>query len=353
MKGFIKKLLREGLLNESNGVFKDTTGIPDYEQLKKGNYDELPDKYREMEAKIEYMTPEEYLRACAEQQGTTYEKQLSFIRKDKVEELKILIDDGTQLYMPYLNNVKGDVSQEGRHRAKAAMDMGINKIPVLVIDSIESSESNDMLSSKIGVWDDLSKDEIGNFYVSYDLSSDWKVHDVLLSSISKSYDTYYLDDLLSKNMHPTLYPNLLKFVNMDNFISLIKFKISDVIDFSDKLPDEYADLFKSYHNAETDEEEKQAEEEISKLIKPLEKLVTLYILIHNDSIFRDIFSYDQKTKIGKLKIDDDMELNDDYNSGKDMLSHMMIYDDLGLYGSEGDEYYDIDWKFIEKYIDFV
>jgi hypothetical protein len=39
MKNLIKKLLKEGLLRESTNPFKDTTGIPDYEQLKNGNYD--------------------------------------------------------------------------------------------------------------------------------------------------------------------------------------------------------------------------------------------------------------------------------------------------------------------------
>jgi hypothetical protein len=353
MKHLIKKLLREGLLSESDGAFKDITGIHDYDNLMAGKTDNIAIDYKNMDFEVENMTPEDYLIRCAKQQGTTYEQQLSYIRKDKVEELKKLIGNGVKLYMPYINNVKGEVSQEGRHRAKAAMEMGIDTIPVLVINPKSNSVSDGTLSSKIGVWADLSKDENDNFYVSYDLSGGWKFQDALLSSVNRSYDVYYLDDILSMYIYPTLYPNPLSIVKRDDFHSSIKFDVRSVVDFSDVLPDKYSDIFRLYYDAETDEDEKRVEDEISKLIVPLEKLATLYILMHNANIFSEIFSYDSKTKTGKLLIDEDLSLDNEYDSGKDMLSKMMIYDDLGFYSFEGHEYHDMDWKFIEKYIDLV
>lgn len=357
MKHLIKKLLRESLLNESYDVFKDTTGIPDYEQLKNGNYDDLPTKYGDMEARVEYMSPEQYIKRCAKQQDTTYEQQLHFINKNRVEQLKHLIEDGTKLYMPYLNNVKGEVSQEGRHRAKAAMDMNIEKIPVLIINSIENSESNGMLSSMIGIWDDLSKDKHGHYYVSYDLSGEWEMQDLLLTACNKSYDDYFLDYLLSKIIYPDSYPNLLTMINKDN-ISIYGFRIDDVFKFyhyfGDIFPDKYADLFNAYYNAETYEEQKQIEEEISKLKRPLEKLILLYILTHNYYELYEIISYDPNTKIAKLKIYNDIKLNDNYESGKDMLSNMKIYDDVDFISYDDRNLYEkMDSKFIEKYIDLV
>ena len=354
MKHFIKKLLREELLRESEGAFKNKTGIHDYDNLMAGKTDNIAIDYKNMDFEVENMTPEDYLRRCAKQQGTTYEQQLSYIRKDTVEKLKKFIDDGAQLYMPYINNVKGEVSQEGRHRAKAAMDMGIETIPVLVISPKGNSESGGTLSSKIGVWDDLSKGEFGSFYVSYDLNGGWKSQDVLLSSVNSGYDVYFLDDILSMYIYPTLYPNPLSFVKRDDFQSSIKFDVRNVVEFSDILPEKYDNLFRLYYDAETDEDEKRAEEEISKLIVPLQKLATLFILIHNADVFSDIFDYDSKTKTGKLTIDEDLSLENEYDSGKEMLSKMMIYDDLGFYSFEGPEYgNNMDWKFVEKYIDLV
>jgi len=79
MKEVIKKLLRESLLNESYGPFKDSTMVPDYEKLKSGNYDELPSYYRDMLAEVVYMSPKEYLASCAELQGTSYEEQFNIV----------------------------------------------------------------------------------------------------------------------------------------------------------------------------------------------------------------------------------------------------------------------------------
>jgi hypothetical protein len=48
MKRYIKKLLRESLLNETESVFKSITNIPNFDKLKDGRYDELPPKYSNM-----------------------------------------------------------------------------------------------------------------------------------------------------------------------------------------------------------------------------------------------------------------------------------------------------------------
>jgi hypothetical protein len=182
MRAYIKQLLREALGGET--IFRDVTNIPDYDKLKAGKYDEIPSRYSNMVAYVEHMSPEDYLRECANIQGTTYEQQLKYISDNKVLKLIGLIESGVKLDMPYLNYY--DDLQEGRHRAKAAMDMGIDIIPVLVIDDkVEVEGSGDV------DWGDVI--EINNVkYVTFDVGS-WDGINRLLSSIRRNYDYYLLD----------------------------------------------------------------------------------------------------------------------------------------------------------------
>lgn len=341
MKGLIKRLLRENLISEN--YFQLKTNIPDYDKLLDGKYNELPNQYSNIYATIEYMSPEQYLRECAIIQDTTYADQLTYINKNKVDELKRKMKSGIKFDMPYLNYVWD--TQEGRHRAKAAIELGVEEIPVLVIKKDEDSESDISLPSKIGVWDDLIKDDYGNFYVTYDLSN-YKNTIELLNAVSRDYDISYLDDILSTYLYRNSYPNLLTLVNRNTSLGSINFDIDDVTYFIDRLPSKYKD---DLYNTNDEDIDKKLEE----LILPLSKLAILYILMHNSDIFYDIFSYDKETKTGSLIIDEDLSIGDNYKSGKEMLSKIKLYDDLDFYNIEGDEYYNMDNKFIEKYIDKV
>lgn len=79
------------------------------------------------------MSPAEYLKRCAYQvfDDATIESTLAAIDESNVKKYAEQMKSGTKFDMPYLNFMSGQ--QEGRHRAAAAMQLGIDKIPVLVV----------------------------------------------------------------------------------------------------------------------------------------------------------------------------------------------------------------------------
>lgn len=83
--------------------------------------------------RIAEMSPAEYLQRCAYQvfENATIESTLAAIDESNVKKYADMMKNGTKFDMPYLNFMSGQ--QEGRHRAAAAMQAGIEKIPVLVV----------------------------------------------------------------------------------------------------------------------------------------------------------------------------------------------------------------------------
>lgn len=83
--------------------------------------------------RIAEMSPAEYLKRCAYQvfEDATIESTLAAIDESNVKKYADMMKNGTKFDMPYLNFMSGQ--QEGRHRAAAAMQAGIDKIPVLVV----------------------------------------------------------------------------------------------------------------------------------------------------------------------------------------------------------------------------
>jgi hypothetical protein len=355
MKSYIKKLLRESLLNETESMFKSITNIPDYDKLKDGKYNELPSKYSNMSARVVNMSPEQYFKYCAKIQGTTYEQQFSYLRKVVVDKLIGLMDGGVKMDMPYLNFIKGDTSQEGRHRAKAAMDLGITSIPVLIIDRREGDEdaADNTLSSKIGVWDDLTV-ENGNYYISYDIKN-WSGSDSLLSSIRPNYDVYLLDSIFDTYVYRRLYPDLLSIVNDVNGGSMSEYVSNglDAQNFLNYLPDEYKSRLNIDWDDYTDEEYDNYRELLDEVKPTLVKLALLFILMHNESEINSVIKFDYSNGIASLFIDGDIDINNDYGSGKKMLLDYQIYDDLDLYSVEDDDYYKMSEKFIKTYFNKV
>lgn len=351
MKSHIKKLLRESLLSESESVFKSITNIPIYDKLKDGRYDELGGKFTNISARVVNMSPSDYFKYCAKIQGTTYEQQFSYLRKVVVDKLIGLMDDGVKMDMPYLNFIKGDISQEGRHRVKAAMDLGISSIPVLIIDRRKGGENT--LSSKVGVWDDLTVNG-GNYYISYNIK-DLGGIDSLLSSIRRGYDFYLLDNILGMYTYRKLYPDLLSVVNniyggaYSEYIS----NGLDVESFLGYLPDEYRSGLNIDWDNYTDEEYANYEKVLGEVKVKLVKLALLFILMHNENVIYGIIKFGDSNGIVSLVIDGDININGDYNSGKEMLLDSNVYDDLDLYSVKGDEYYNMDEKFIKTYFNKV
>jgi hypothetical protein len=347
-------IIRESSLNEVDDVFKSITNIPDFDKLRDGKYDELPPKYSNMSARVVNMSPEQYFDYCAKIQGTTYEQQFSYLRKEVVDKLIGLMDGGVKMDMPYLNFIKGETSQEGRHRTKAAMDLGIKSIPVLVIDDREreEEESENVLSSKIGVWDDLSVDG-NNYYVAYNIN-DWKGVDSLLSSIRPNYDVYLLNSIFDTYIYRRLHQNLLSVVNDINGGAYYEY-VSNGLDaesFLEYLPDEYKSRLNIDWDNYTDEEYANYEKTLSEVKPKLVKLALLFILMHNENEISSVIKFDDSNG-ASLIIDRDINVDGDYNSGKEMLLDYQIYDDLDLYSVEGDDYYKMGEKFIKTYFDKV
>lgn len=80
---------------------------------------------------IAEMTPDEYMERCSKQVFETPIEDVhdGMEEKDKISEYAEMMKNGTQFNMPYID-VKNQ-QQEGRHRAMAAKQLGIDKIPVL------------------------------------------------------------------------------------------------------------------------------------------------------------------------------------------------------------------------------
>ena len=131
MKRLIKKLLREGLLNESE-YFNLKTSAQDYDNLLAKNYDAVPEKFKRYEASIKYMTMKEYIKEVANMQNTSYEEQFKYISEENVNKIMDGMSSGVKYNIGYLNYA--DIEQEGRHRVVAASKLGLDKIPVLIID---------------------------------------------------------------------------------------------------------------------------------------------------------------------------------------------------------------------------
>ena len=101
----------------------------------------LQELYEQGKAHIVEMSPEEYLHYCAHvifpAQGynSTYESQLRVAAMADIStttmKLVKLMQGGTKMYMPSLDFKKNE--QEGRHRAVAAMILGIKRMPVMIV----------------------------------------------------------------------------------------------------------------------------------------------------------------------------------------------------------------------------
>jgi len=134
------KLLKQLLETIATDIFNmDTTGVSDYDNLfgttgesiqnvKNISQKEYFKQYKKLEGHIEMMSPAEYLQRISE-------KPINRI-EDKIENLKKLVKQGIKIPIPYLNYSGGELSQEGRHRAYLAKELGIEQIPVLIINDV-------------------------------------------------------------------------------------------------------------------------------------------------------------------------------------------------------------------------
>lgn len=125
-------------------------------------------------ATLRFMTPEDYLQECANGFGCSLQQSNAMIDDSKVEKYVTMINEGHKFPCPILsyNLVHNTFLQEGRHRAKACMEMDISPIPVWII--ITKSDANDLIEdiplmnnnyqllSRIGsVWQEVHKTPTG------------------------------------------------------------------------------------------------------------------------------------------------------------------------------------------------
>jgi hypothetical protein len=86
------------------------------------------------DAELVYMSPQEYLAKVAESQKTDFSKLPFPIRKPKtIEKIRKALKQGEDIDTPWIKIKNGKiVDQEGRHRATAALEEGVEQIPVFV-----------------------------------------------------------------------------------------------------------------------------------------------------------------------------------------------------------------------------
>ena len=94
------------------------------------------------------MSPEEYLKRCAamfndtEGKSSNLTMQVRQLSRKTIDELKEKMQSGTKMYTPWLDE-RGIHGQEGRHRAAAAYELGIEKIPVVYWERQKSDSRMD------------------------------------------------------------------------------------------------------------------------------------------------------------------------------------------------------------------
>lgn len=132
-------------------IFEDTTGG------RKGYFF----FYKKEKARIEMMSPDEYLKRV--RNGFGVEKDENITPQSKENILKG-IEKGDKINMPFLNYIDGKFSQEGRNRASLARERGEKLIPVLVLDTVSQryleSVSEDMLDNLTDKYNFNSKGEL-------------------------------------------------------------------------------------------------------------------------------------------------------------------------------------------------
>lgn len=138
--------------------FEERTGIPFYDDTlsnremtwtdpktwnqKSGLLKDYLKEIKGRESHIEYMSPDEYIDICAVGFNKTKEEIIKRRRSPAFENGMTLIDkykqrwiDGENPPMGFIEYVNGQFSgQEGLHRAIMAKEMGVELIPVLIMN---------------------------------------------------------------------------------------------------------------------------------------------------------------------------------------------------------------------------
>jgi ribosomal protein S18 acetylase RimI-like enzyme len=196
-----------------DGMFSKTTAGTSVDDIL---YDSLDGKkgyfyyYKREQAKIQMMSPADYLKKVREGFGTQKDENLT--DESRANILKG-VEKGDKINMPYLDYRGGKFSQEGRNRAKLALERGEKLIPVMVIESVKESNIEDITA-------DMISDLTDRFYFDSKeqlldaLKDVFKLHRDPLNYIE---NTYFEDYVLPKTTK--------------NKVKYRKSEIQDIIDF--------------------------------------------------------------------------------------------------------------------------
>ena len=112
--------------------FKKSTGLPFFDSMM--DNPEYFKKAKGMTFHIASMSPQDYLIECAKAGETSLARQIEITSSNLVKEYADRARSGSKMPLPYIQyDSDGYVSQEGRHRARVAQELGLKKMPVLII----------------------------------------------------------------------------------------------------------------------------------------------------------------------------------------------------------------------------
>ena len=112
--------------------------MPYYDQMLKN-----PNYFKKAKGKkftVKLMSPDQYIQAVARQQKTSTGFQYEHIHPKLVQKYKKLTLSGSPMPMLTIENTKDAHTQEGRHRAMVAKELGVKKVPVMVVKDMSDSE---------------------------------------------------------------------------------------------------------------------------------------------------------------------------------------------------------------------
>ena len=119
--------------------FTDKTGYPSYEEWR--NNPDYILRTRQITCKVEQMTPEHYLQECDKLGATS-----TGISPSLVQEYTARARSGEKMPLPILDYYRRE--QEGRHRARVAQELGLKKMPVLVIKKVSQHQWETFMKKK-------------------------------------------------------------------------------------------------------------------------------------------------------------------------------------------------------------
>lgn len=189
------KLMTETFLQEIRDLFLEVTDDAPCDCCKYFDYDSL--RYfsglekplyfmvaKRSQEQLKYINPKQYIYAIARGFGVSYDDTIAHVRWEDVDKYAEMMKSGSKAPIGYYR--EGESGQEGRHRALAAMKLGCEQIPIVVIREIgrnelerfalehkdKSFEEMDELFISMGYKDGISGLGYGDFerFVRYNLS---------------------------------------------------------------------------------------------------------------------------------------------------------------------------------------